>query len=84
MPTKITITIKNISLEAELFDTACAKAIDDILPIEATPNEWGDEFYFEIAVKRPLDETATTKGKPGISGSGRRVTLSPFSSARRR
>jgi hypothetical protein len=68
MPTKITITIKNISLEAELFDTACAKAIDDILPIEATPNEWGDEFYFEIAVKRPLDETATTKVKAGDIG----------------
>jgi hypothetical protein len=68
MPTKITITIRNISLDAELFDTACAKAIADILPIETTMNEWGDEFYFEIAVKRPLDETATTKVKAGDIG----------------
>jgi uncharacterized protein len=68
MPTKITISIKNISLEAELFDTACARAIADILPIETTPNEWGDEFYFKIAVMRPLDETATTKMKAGDIG----------------
>jgi hypothetical protein len=68
MPTKITITVKNISLDAELFDTACAKAIADILPLETTPNEWGDEFYFEIAVNKPLDETATTKVIAGDIG----------------
>jgi hypothetical protein len=68
MPTKIKIKIKNISLEAELYDTACAETIADILPIETTPNEWGDEFYFEIAVKMPLDETATTKVKAGDMG----------------
>ena len=68
MPTTITIAIKNISLEAELFDTACAQAIASILPIETTPNEWGDEFYFEIAVKMPLDETATTVVKAGDIG----------------
>jgi len=68
MPTKIRITVKNISLDAELFDTACAKAIADIFPIETAPNEWGDEFYFEIAVKQQLDETATTKVKTGDIG----------------
>jgi hypothetical protein len=68
MPTTITITVKNITVEAELFDTACAKAIADILPIETTPNEWGDEFYFEIAVKKTLDDTATTKVKAGDIG----------------
>jgi len=68
MPTIIKITIKNICLEAELFDSACAKAIIDVLPIETTPNEWGDEFYFEISVKNPLDETKTTKVKAGDIG----------------
>jgi hypothetical protein len=68
MPTTIRITVKNISLEAELFDTMCAKAIIDVLPIETAPNEWGDEFYFEIVVKKPLDETATSKVRAGDIG----------------
>lgn len=68
MPSLINITIGNISVNAELFGTACAKAITDALPIETRPNEWGDEFYFEIPVRMPLDETATTKVKAGDIG----------------
>ena len=68
MPVKIKIVIKDIMLDAELFDTATAKAIAAALPIEAKPNEWGDEFYFEIPVRMPLDETATTKVSIGDIG----------------
>jgi len=65
---RIKITIKDIILYAELYDTKTAKAISDILPIETSPEEWGDEFYFEIPVEMPLDETATTKVKVGDIG----------------
>ena len=58
----------NVRLRAELFDTACAKAIAARLPIKAKPNEWGDEYYFEIPVTASLDETATTKVKVGDIG----------------
>ncbi len=68
MPPRIKITSADITLDAELFDTPCAKAIADALPIEARPNEWGDEFYFEVPVKMPLDETATTKVSVGDIG----------------
>jgi hypothetical protein len=68
MPTKIKISIKDIVVDAELFDTACAKAIVAVLPLETRPNEWGDEFYFEIPVKRALDDTATTNVKAGDIG----------------
>ncbi|MEE8328344.1 MAG: cyclophilin-like fold protein [Thermodesulfovibrionia bacterium] len=68
MPVRIKINIEDIELDAELFDTECAKAIANILPIETRPNEWGDEFYFEIPVKIALDETATTKVKIGDIG----------------
>ena len=68
MPTQVKITVNNITLEAELFDTACAKAISEKLPLEAVPNEWGDEFYFEIPVTSPLDETATRVVKIGDIG----------------
>ncbi len=68
MPTAIKIITENVSLDAELFDTDCAKAIADVLPLETRPNEWGDEFYFEIPVKAPLDKTATRKVKVGDIG----------------
>ncbi len=68
MPAKIKITVMNIVADAELFDTATAKAVADVLPFEAKPNEWGDEFYFEIPVKLPPDETATTKVSVGDIG----------------
>ena len=65
---KIKITIGKIILYAELFDTESARAIFNVLPIETSPKEWGDEFYFEIPVKLPLDETATINVKVGDIG----------------
>ena len=64
----IKIKIGNASLRAELFDTQCARQIMENLPIEAVPNEWGDEFYFETPVTAQLDETATTTVKVGDIG----------------
>ena len=65
---RIKITVKDITVHAELFDTRTAAAIAGALPIETTPEEWGDEFYFEIPVEMSLDETATTKVKIGDIG----------------
>ena len=64
----ITIKIKGLVVKAELFHTETAKAIAEALPIETGPEEWGDEFYFEIPVEMQLDETATTKVKIGDIG----------------
>jgi hypothetical protein len=68
MPQKIMIVVGAITVAAELSDTDCAKAIAGKLPIEAVPNEWGDEFYFTIPAKLPLDATATRKVKVGDIG----------------
>ena len=68
MPTQVRITVGNVKLKAEFLDTACAKAIAERLPIKARPDEWGDEFYFEIPISASLDETATTKVKVGDIG----------------
>jgi hypothetical protein len=65
---KVKITIRDIIVSAELFETKTARAIEDVLPIETIPDEWGDEFYFEIPVELPLDETATAKAKIGDIG----------------
>ena len=55
-------------VNAELFDTPCAAAIARTLPVDATPDEWGDEFYFSVNVRQPLDETATAAVKAGDIG----------------
>ncbi len=68
MSTKITIRIKDITVSAELADTASAQAIAAALPIETRPNVWGDEFYFSIPVALGLDETATKSVKVGDIG----------------
>lgn len=65
---QIIISIGNIRLNAQLFKTQCAQAIAEKLPIEAVPEEWGDEFYFEIPVQFSLDETSTTNVKIGDIG----------------
>jgi len=68
MPTQVRITAGGVRLKAKLFDTECAKAIVERLPITTRPNEWGDEYHFEIPVKASLDKTATTKVKVGDIG----------------
>jgi uncharacterized protein len=68
MFTPVRIQIGETTLRAELFDTPCAKQVIENLPVEAVPNEWGDEFYFAIPVEAHLDQTATTKVKAGDIG----------------
>ena len=45
---KILITVENISVEAELFETPTARKILEALPLEGSSNIWGDEIYFSI------------------------------------
>lgn len=68
MSRAIDISVGNIRLRGELFDTPCAAAVYASLPISTRPNEWGDEFYFEIPVTWPLDETATEEVMVGDIG----------------
>lgn len=68
MATQIIVTIGSIRLNGELLDSACARMIAERLPIEAVPNEWGDEFYFTIPVQMHLDETATRHVRAGDIG----------------
>ena len=68
MPQPIKIVIGKTTLKAELFDSSCARAVFASLPLETRPNEWGDEFYFEIPVNMPLDESGTRKVKAGDIG----------------
>ncbi|MBW2515005.1 MAG: hypothetical protein JRE21_10615 [Deltaproteobacteria bacterium] len=46
----ITISVENVSMKAEIYDTPTGRAILAALPIEGTANVWGDEIYFDIPV----------------------------------
>jgi hypothetical protein len=67
---QIFITVGSVTLPGELFDTPSARAVAALLPLEARPNEWGDEFYFSIPVTMPLEENATARVKVGDIGYG--------------
>jgi uncharacterized protein len=68
MPIAAKIKIGDLVLEAEFFDTPCAVAIAAALPLDACPQEWGDEFYFTVPVAMLRDETATVRVKVGDIG----------------
>ncbi len=68
MPVPIMIKAGPVVLEGELFDSPTARAVSEILPVETAFNVWGDEFYFEIPVDMPLDETSTTTVRVGDIG----------------
>ena len=58
MEKKIKIKAGRVEAEAILNDSATAQKIWEALPIEAGANTWGDEIYFAIPVKAPLEKTA--------------------------
>ncbi len=58
MEKKIKIKAGSVEAEALLNDSATAQKIWDGLPLEARANTWGDEIYFAIPVKAPLEKTA--------------------------
>jgi len=55
---KVRIKAGGVEVEAVLHKTPTAEAIWMTLPIEGKANRWGDEIYFEIPVKMPLEKEA--------------------------
>ena len=68
MTTAIRVCAGGTVLRGELYDTETGRAIAGILPIDARPHEWGDEFYFDVPVEMGLDQGATIDVKVGDIG----------------
>jgi uncharacterized protein len=68
MHVPIEITAGNVILKGELFDSSCASAVVEALPLDVAANRWGDELYFGVPLEYPLDKTATTNVKIGDIG----------------
>lgn len=62
------ITVGNVSLLAELYDTPTAAQILKALPLEGRANRWGNEIYFEIPVKIGLESDARAPVEVGELG----------------
>lgn len=74
----IRISVGAVTLDAELKPTRTAKAIYDLLPLEADKHTWGDEFYFKIPFIKDHRETATLKvavGDIAYWGNGQAVAI---------
>lgn len=64
-PLQIRITCGQITVEAELCDSPCAKDIFDALPITGAVNRWGEEIYFSIPVHCELEDDARCEMEVG-------------------
>jgi hypothetical protein len=49
---KISISVENITVEAEMFETPTASKTFEALPFEGLANVWGDEIYFDTFPRR--------------------------------
>jgi hypothetical protein len=62
---RIRIVAGGVTVEAELKAGKTAAEIFAALPVEASLNVWGEEFYFKVPGVKDHRETATTQVKVG-------------------
>src|SRR5271165_299082 len=62
---RIRFDFGTLTLDADLLDTPTAHAIAAALPISSSALTWGEEVYFEVAVKIPAESDARAVVTPG-------------------
>lgn len=65
---RITITVQDMVIRAELFETPTAKSVERLLPLTGTANVWGDELYFTIPLIAAPEEDARENVEVGELG----------------
>ncbi len=64
----INISVENLSISAELNNTATAQQILESLPLEGVVNIWGEEIYFGIPLEIDLEGDARADVEVGDLG----------------
>jgi hypothetical protein len=62
---RVVFSIGGTEVESEFNDSETARRIVEVLPIEASGNYRGGEFYFPIPVKAPAEKSAREVVEPG-------------------
>jgi hypothetical protein len=62
---RIRFDFATLTLDAELLETATARAIAAALPISSSTLTWGEEVYFEVPVKVAPEKDARAVVIPG-------------------
>lgn len=62
---QVIFAVGDIQVESDFGESPTARRILEALPIEASGNHWGGEFYFPIPVEAPLENTAQDVVEPG-------------------
>jgi hypothetical protein len=62
---RIRFEFATLTLDAELLDTATAKAVLAALPVASSALTWGEEVYFEVPVHVAREKTARAIVTPG-------------------
>ena len=62
---RLTITIGDVELLVELFETPTARALHDAAPFDARASTWGEEVYFRTPVSLEAEPGARDVVGPG-------------------
>ncbi|MGH8703352.1 MAG: cyclophilin-like fold protein [Burkholderiales bacterium] len=62
---RVRIAWKGGEVTAHLRDTHTARELLGVLPCEANASTWGEEVYFEVPLKAPLESDAQQVVEPG-------------------